>query len=51
MYKNNIKKTWQVIKEITGKIKFKMDALPRRIIINNQEIYDEKTITNNFNNL
>ena len=50
MYKNNIKKTWQVIKEITGKIKFKMAALPRRIIINNQEIYDEKTIANNFNN-
>ena len=48
MCKNNIKKALQVVKEITGKIKFKMAALPRRIIINNQEIYDEKTIANNF---
>ena len=41
---------WQLIKEITGKIKIKTDNLPRRIIINNQNIYNKKQIANQFNN-
>ena len=29
-YKNNIKKTWQVIKEAIGKEKYKQQNLPKR---------------------
>jgi len=49
-YESNIKKTWQVIKEITGKFKIKNDNLPRHIVVNNQNIYDKKQIANHFNN-
>ena len=48
-YQNNIKKTWQAIKEITGKIALKNDNLPRTIILNNQKIHDKKEIAHAFN--
>ena len=48
-YKNNSKKTWQVIKEITGKTKLKTGNLPRRIITDDTETYDKKIISKTFN--
>ena len=44
-----LKKTWQVIKEVIGKTKLYNSCLPRRIIINNQDIYNKKTIAESFN--
>ena len=49
-YKNNIKKTWDVIKEVIGKTKLRSSILPRRLIIDNIETYDKKVIANKFNN-
>ena len=49
-YKNNIKKTWSIMKEAIGKIKQVNNNLPRRLIINNKEIYAKKTIAESFNN-
>ena len=43
-YQNNIKKTWDVMKEIIGKSKFRIKKLSHRIVINEKEIIDEKTI-------
>ena len=48
-YRSNIKKTWDVIKEVIGKTKIKNNAPPRSLIINTIETYDQKTIANNFN--
>ena len=48
-FKNNIKKTWQVIKEIIGKRKNINNGLPRRLIINETEISSEKEIAEHFN--
>ena len=48
-YKNNIKKTWQVIKEIIGKTKLISNNLPRRLIVNETEISDQKDIAKHFN--
>ena len=36
----NIKKTWDVMKEIIGKSKFKSKQLPCRIVIDEKEIID-----------
>ena len=49
-YKNDSKKTWQVINEIIGKTKLKSSNLPRRIIVDNIETYDKKIISEKFNN-
>ena len=49
-YKNNVKKTWQIMKEAIGKIKHINNNLPRRLIINNKEINDKQTIAESFNN-
>ena len=49
-YKNNIKKTWDIIKEVIGKTKLKSNILPRRLITDGIEKYDKKTIANKFNN-
>ena len=47
-YKNNIKKTWGVMKEIIGKSKFKIKKLPHRILNDEKEIIDEKTVAKRF---
>ena len=56
-YKNNIKKTWDVIKEVIGKTKLRSSILPRRLIIDNIEIiaritpifkHDEETSVTNY---
>ena len=48
-YQNNIKKTWQVIKDVIGKTKSLSNHLPRRLIIDNNEIYNKKLIAEHFN--
>ena len=49
-YKNESKKTWQVINEIIGKTKLKSNNLPRMIIVDNIETYDKKIISEKFIN-
>ena len=48
-YKGNIKKTWQIIKEVMGKGKLANNSLPKHLILNNRDIFDQKTIANSFN--
>ena len=37
------------MKELIGKIKFKLSNLPRRITVNDVDIFDERKIANEFN--
>ena len=48
-YKNYAKKTWSIMKELIGKIKLKSSNLPRRITVNDVDIFDERIIANEFN--
>ena len=48
-YKDNIKKTWQIMKEVIGKGKLVNNSLPKHLILNNRNIFDQKTIANSFN--
>ena len=49
-YKNNIKKTWSVIKEAIAKEKIKQQNFPKKICVGEKEITDLKAIAANFNN-
>ena len=42
-------KTWQVIKEVTGKTKLRQSTFPQMMIINNIESYDKDYIASSFN--
>ena len=44
-----IPKKQSIIKELTGKIKLKSSNLPRRITVNDVDIFDERKIANEFN--
>ena len=48
-YKNNIKKTWQVIKEVIGKEKYKQKSLPKKILVDKKSITETESIAENFN--
>ena len=48
-YKNNSKKTWEIMKEITGKRKIKLNNLPKMLKKKEGFIYDEEQIANEFN--
>ena len=48
-YQNNIKQTWNVIKEVIGKTKITGKSLPKMMIINNKEIFEEEVIADEFN--
>ena len=48
-YKDNIKKTWQIMKEMIGKGKLVNNSLLKHLIPNNRNIFDQKTIANSFN--
>ena len=48
-YKNDIKKTWVVIKESIGKGRFNYQNFPKKIIIEGTEITDEELIATQFN--
>ena len=48
-YKNNIKKTWEVIKECIGKKKYNHENFPKKLVINNKDITNVDLIAENFN--
>ena len=48
-YHNNVKKTWDVIKEVIGSTKTTSHTLPKRLIVNNVEVFEKKTIAEHFN--
>ena len=48
-YKNNIKKTWQVIKEAIGKEKCKQQNLPKKILVDKITITETESIAESFN--
>ena len=50
-YQNDIKKSWDVIKEINGGAKSTKGIFPKRMIIDDQEICDLGKIANCFNTL
>ena len=39
-YKDNLNKTWQIMKEVIGKGKLVNKSLPKHIILNNRNIFD-----------
>ena len=49
IYQNDIKKSWDVIKEIIGGAKSTKGIFPKRMIIDDQEISDQGKIANCFN--
>ena len=48
-YKNNIKKTWEVIRESIGKGKSNHQNFPKKIIVGAKNITNEELIAKNFN--
>ena len=48
-YKNNIKKTWHVIKEAIGKEKYKQQNLPKKILVDKKSITETESIAESFN--
>ena len=48
-YQNNIKKTWDVIKEVIGSSKSNSHSLPKRLVVNNVEVFNKKKIAEHFN--
>ena len=48
-YQNNVKKTWDVIKEVIGTTKSNSHSLPKRLVVNNVEIIDKNKIAKHFN--
>ena len=49
-FQGDTKKTWRIMKEVTGKSKLFHSTLPRKVFINKNVIFDEKRMTNAFNN-
>ena len=47
-YKYNIKRTWNIIKEVIDKGKLVNNALPKNLILNNRNNFNQKTIANRF---
>ena len=45
-YKDNVKKTWQIMKKVIGKLV--NNSLPKHLVLNNRNIFDQKTIANSF---
>ena len=51
-YKNTkimLKKTWDVIKEVIGSNKSTSHTLPKRLVVNNVEVFEKKRIAEHFN--
>ena len=46
---NDLNKSWDVIKEIIGRSKSIKGGFPKRMIIDGQEIFDQRKIANCFN--
>ena len=49
-YQGNSKQTWKVMKEVIGKTKLSVDEFPKKLSINNEEIFNKQLIANHFNN-
>ena len=49
-YKYDIKKTWDIIKEIIGNKRVTNDSLSNFITVKNIEIFDKKEVAETFNN-
>ena len=47
-YRHDAKKAWSIMKELIGKIKVKSSNLPRRITVNEVNIFDKRKIANKF---
>ena len=50
-YKNNIKKTWQVIKEAIGKEKYKQQNLLKKILVDKKSITETESIAESLINI
>lgn len=48
-HKSDIRRTWQIIKEIVGRVKVKNNQLPSRIVKNDEVLTNEKFIASEFN--
>ena len=48
-YKHDAKKTWSIMKELIGEIKLKSSNLPRRITVNEVDIFEKRKIASEFN--
>ena len=48
-YEHNIKKTWKVLKESTGKGKCNIQSFPKKIKLDGKNITDEELIAKQFN--
>ena len=48
-YKDNIKKTWQIIKEAIGKEKCNQHRFPTKIVVDKESITNRHSIAENFN--
>ena len=48
-HQNNVKKTWDVIKEVIGSTKSNTHILPKKLIVNNVEVFEKKEIAEHFN--
>ena len=46
-----MKKTWDTIKEVIGKIKTVENDIPKIMVIDGVETFDQNKIANGFNNL
>ena len=49
-YQGDLQKTWRIMKEIIGKCKNVSNTLPRRIVIENQDLYESEIIAEKINN-
>ena len=49
-YKNDMKRTWVTIKETIGSKKSTGTLFLKRLVVNDLEFFDKKTIAENFNN-
>ena len=48
-YKNNLKRTWDVIKDSIGKVKSIKKFFPQKIVTNNKTVTDTDVIAKHFN--
>ena len=48
-FKNNVKKTWVAIKEVIGNSNFIGNGLPKMMVIEECEIFDQNKIAHGFN--
>ena len=48
-YENDMKRTWVTVKEIISSKKSSVTLFPKRLIVDDLEFFDKKTIAENFN--